>query len=295
MMDKAIAWAVVAMLLLAGQPAAAEDCGLKQLAALDIVILDDGSLAVPVGIEGVRQLLVVAMERPHTALFSDFTRETKPRTRALPDGIIIGGVSGITTIDEFRIGSVVSKNVRVLRQEERDVVRADVVGYLANDILENFEVELDIAHRKLNLFDQAHCPGQLVYWTDAAAVVPFELQEGGAMSLSMELDGKPVTVAFGTKPGHGTIGLATAKHIGFDPAGHFKTLTMSGISINEPAIDVVDVKSVSSSMCKPEKGSFRNIICDGTEVQLGLDEFKGLRIMVSFKEKKLYITGADAH
>ncbi len=40
-----------------------------------------------------------------------------------------------------------------------------VVGVIGTDLLGKFDVDLDIAHKKLNLFSPDHCKGQVVYWT----------------------------------------------------------------------------------------------------------------------------------
>ena len=196
-----------------------------------------------------------------------------------------------------------------------------VIGEVGLDKLQGYDVELDLAHDKLNLFQKDHCKGQVIYWTGTAAIVPFEMQLDGQIMIPTELDGVPIKVNLDTTRLTSQMTFATAHRLlgvrhadlelisGADDHHpdkyryHFKTLAVGGLTINNPEIVISDY-GAAETICDGHLHSdvygpyhsARTYRCSGTaDMQIGLKQLRQLRLFIAFSEKTLYITPADAH
>ena len=75
-----------------------------------------------------------------------------------------------------------------------------VLGPLSSQFMNVADMELDLAHRKLNLFKQTSaCKGQQVYWGGAVTAVPLYVDPTGLLVFPMEVDGKAVEASLNTQ------------------------------------------------------------------------------------------------
>src|SRR5262249_10847973 len=75
---------------------------------------------------------------------------------------------------------------------------SDVVGTLGPDIFSQFDVELDYAAKKLNLFSPDHCEGRVIYWQPKAlAVIPMQVVSGHVV-VPVTVDGHRLKAAVDT-------------------------------------------------------------------------------------------------
>jgi hypothetical protein len=72
----------------------------------------------------------------------------------------------------------------------RRYTRSDIIGILGIDYLWKMDLELDLAHRMLNLYEPSKCPGREVYWSSQYNVVPLRRDAFGNFFFPMELDGR---------------------------------------------------------------------------------------------------------
>jgi hypothetical protein len=240
--------------------------------------------------------------------------------------------NGITTVlqrkvnlAEFQIGALDIKDYPMFAMPAW--TNADgIVGVLGTSMLSHVDVELDFQNAKMNLFLPTQCTNP-VYWSNSFAVLPLELNSlTGEATSPLSLDGKTLQGAFSTDPGHGEMSLFVATNVlGIsisDPrvkeAGikansddlkiyryPFKSLTLNGISIQDPMIDLTtdrpatdigdcaDIKLRGGwySGSGQEKGA--SAMC-ATDLTIRLDELRKLHLYFAFSEKKLYVTAADA-
>jgi predicted aspartyl protease len=198
-------------------------------------------------------------------------------------------------IPYLRTGNLLARDVHALILTQHLLPPAS--GVIGPDLLMHYEVELDFAKKKMNLFAQDHCPGELVYWThDPVATLPLRVDDFGHVGLDVVLDGKPVPAALDTGA---PISSMTLKNAADDfaltpdspgmtkkvlPAGtvylyQFKSLMLGGIAISNPTI------YLAGGQQSQVKRDFL----------LGLEELSKLHVLISYKEKTLYATAPDAH
>ena len=221
-------WSCLAVLVVAAMfvadAEAAPDCKLVREASLDMTILPDGKLAVPVTIGTTEKKMIVSLHDSLSYVFGTFADSQSFSSQTAESAVQTGdgSMTRHVTLPNLQIGMAQGHDIHVYRMERDFLGYPDVVGLLGTDLLRNFDVEFDFKANKLNLFSQDHCPGAVVYWAKAAASVPLQTDAIGHITIAMELDGKPLAVSFDTSPGHARMTMATAQRlfdINDDPPG----------------------------------------------------------------------------
>lgn len=314
----AAGFALVAFALSNALAARADDCSLKQVASLDVNTSSDGFVTVPVKVGGTDARFMLEMGVAHSGIFGSVADAMKMESRPFPDTVkavfYVGGpVAAFVRIPDLEIGSMRLIGPSVFKMSENNLP-SGFTGVLAIDILSHFDVEWDPAKSKLNLFSSDHCPGHTVYWsTGPAASVPFAQDRLGQVFLHMELDGKDVSVTLSTlhqTAEMGTLALKRLFGVGKESpdlkavtsGNHtsyrypFKTLSLGGVTINNPNVEVFDNDGSIECDGKPHRNGIKEEECfGGSDVLLGLSELRRLHLYFAFGEKKLYATAADAH
>src|ERR1700722_11945744 len=176
--------------------ASADDCKLKQVASLDAIMGDHGEVLVPAGLENFNGYLSLDIASPTSTL----TRAAAETLRLKPETIppeetftFNGEKSKFAAHASLKLGNAAGSTIFVIMEGHNDG-DARASGNLAYDVLKNFDIELDLAHNKVNLFLQDHCPGKVVYWTHTAAIaaVPIKVRGLADMTIPMQLDGKDI-------------------------------------------------------------------------------------------------------
>ena len=315
-----LAAAILAFCALAGA-ARAQDCRLHQYGSVPLHVADM-RVSLPVTIGGVPRDFGFSLQGTFNIMSLDLVEELKIPIRRLPRDVEMRSFRESVTVPELIIGNIRMTDVQFL-VGPRELGNPGVRGMIAIGMFGRTDIELDMAGRKLNLFSQDHCPGKVVYWTQAFSQVPFEQQGFGFVRPKMELDGKPVTVALNLNARSAMDMGAAKKLFGLDenspgmtvaqtaPDGvkvyhyPFKTLSAGDFKVANPAIAIVGVPSrpgacpqgrIFDQPDSRERYTLGGSACYGDlTLFLGYSVLSKLRLYFSMKEKLLYITDADAH
>jgi hypothetical protein len=200
------------------------------------------------------------------------------------------------------------------RYNPDDKRQPEFAGIIAPDFLQHFDVDFDFAVNKLNLISQDHCEGKVVYWhAPAVAVVPMQLDRGGHVTFRMVLDGRRVSAMIDTGASDTLLNLNVARQafkidanapdlekVGELQGGYtaniyrrrFKTLTVEGVTINEPMITLLpDLMSKGSE--SPRTGSLIREEPGIPNLILGMPTLNKLHLYIAYQERKVYITAAN--
>lgn len=310
---------LLAAAFVAGAAQAEEQCTLRQVASLDLTHLPDGALSIPITLSGKKQPIALDISDPFSYLYADYGDAEKFKISKLPSGIVVN-VNGrqskqLYKVPDIAIGNAGGKDIQFVRAEGPHRFGEEVVGELALDLLAGFDAELDLKSGKLNLFSQYHCPGQVVYWAKTYAVLPFQTDASGHTNFKMMLDGKWITVSLELAPTHGRMGTKTAKRL-FDidesapglekvpdlPADApvvyrypFKSLGIEGVAITNPTVHLYQQTAECRSNITIDPASNPYRCFGGSDLRIGQAILSQLHLYFAFKEKKLYVTAADAH
>jgi hypothetical protein len=193
-------------------------------------------------------------------------------------------------------------------------------GIFAADFMQNYDIDIDFAGKKLNYFLTNHCDGRVVYWpAGIVSVVPFHgwnTHGDSHMEVTVKLDGHEMTALVDTGASSSTLDAGTAHQL-FDLSPDtpgavedgtmgarnqkvfrwtFKTLQLGGLTIYDPKMRVLpDLMGKGDSSTIAADSHIRRIT-DGMQptMLIGMDVLRRLHMYIAFKEGKLYLTaGSD--
>jgi hypothetical protein len=309
-----------ALLAVTNVTATADTCQLTRVASIDITVTSGGAVLVPVAIKGQPEYMVLAMDTAHSALL-----KTSADTLALdqtftPHRIKVTYFGSVTdrvaTASGFDLGGV-KGDIDMLAVRDLQSFDPRAAGVLGLDVMRNFDVELDIAGGKLNLFSQDHCPGKVIYWTHApSAALPMDMAKLGNYTVPMQMDGQKLRVSFNTTRPESLMSMDVAHEFfelteiaaGVLPAipakidgstarkYTFKALSADGIVVSNPEILLVGDYDSSQERCNTDPQAHANHACYGGEadLQLGVNLQRKLHFFYDFSEKMIYFTAAGA-
>jgi predicted aspartyl protease len=305
---------IVALLAITPTPAFAQDCALKQLTSVDLKYDPSGGPLIPVTINGQPEAMLIdtggyestVTEQTVDSFHLSEVGLPRPFWLELADGKFM---SRAAWLSELTIGPMRAKDWRFAVIPRAEAGSNNWAGTISPDILANYDVEFDFGAGKFSLLSQDHCPGQVVYWTKGAyASIPIEVSARDYhIRLTAMLDGKPVNVLIDTGTSTSAMNFSTARELfGIapdDPAlvrlwcpacaadsplngtvrYPFKTLSFGGVNVQNPRINLYP------DTLKGLGNGYQN------QLLIGMTILRELHLYIAYGEKKLYVTGADAH
>ena len=311
--------AVIAALC-AAAPATGQTCGLTKVATYDMESTDSGHVVIKMKIGDEERLMAVDTG----AWFSHLTEETVDALK-LPhqtsDQFISYDAYGrhsneVATAPSLDIGPLKVRSVDFIIAPRGANFGKDVSGLLGGNVLKHFDLDFDFANRKFSLFDQDHCPGQVVYWTASGfSKIPFEFN-GSQITLPVTLDGHQMEAMLDTGAFASTISTPMANQIfdltqssaDVDRTSHtdkdgttwtdythvFNALRFGGMTIPSVTLHLVEDK-MGKAVQQERASNNHELPLHLPQVLIGIEELRHLHLYISYKEKLLYVTVADAH
>jgi hypothetical protein len=178
-----------------------------------------------------------------------------------------------------------------------------VLGPLSSQIALAADMELDLAHGKLNLFTQTSaCDGGQVYWGGEVATVPLYVDQSGLLVFPVEVDGQSVEASLNTQ-GRATVmsqkvikkffGKDSRQAGGADQGYRRMSLTARGLEMNDVEVRLLDDRK---SPCVPTTSDrhsraigFDQCISQAP-LSIGTDLLRRLRIYIATKEGRIFFT-----
>ena len=224
----------------------------------------------------------------------------------------------VTQVDEFTIGQAVWKNWRVRVAGEGDFggerdLSADVAVLLGDSFFEQVDVEFDLAHNAVRLYETKDCEGMsLAYWaTEPAGEVPIEARSG--IRFTVEINGKPVRAELDSGSSTSILTKPDAARLGVTPespgivagacirdsetkttldswVGQFESFAIGNERIKNPRIRFADLwKNVAYT----KTGSrLPTHFVGRPDMLLGGDFLRSHRVLVARSQRKMYFTYA---
>lgn len=299
---RALVFAAAAAALVA--PALAEeDCRLQIATSLPLDFESAARPVVPAAINGQPIRLLVDTGSPGMAL-----QEAKAKALGLDyevakrweKGRIFGGtgLNRYTTVNDFTLGKLKAGGISfMLIPDERQIPGAD--GLLGATILDYYDVDLDFANAKMNLFAPHRCPGRVVYWTQDESVIakiPLDKESGGHIRMEVEINGQTIKATVDTGASHSVMdaetfmpkfGLSPSSpgmqeyHVPDDPNPRyhyvFKEMHLNGVTVKNARVTFI---SQNYSRARDY------------DMLLGMDVLRELHLFIAYKERMFYVTAA---
>ena len=298
----------------------AKNCQLKRYASLELSEPVGSHLLVPVTIKGTRAYMVLDLASAYSSVLesaaSRFALPTQSITTHVEVHVAGKQLQRLATVAPFSLGGLEFKSAEFLVFPDKifsgGTADAPVIGILGMNFLSQFDIELDVAHRKMNLFSQDHCPGHTVYWSKTYDSAPIRLGALGELYFPMELDGKKLETTLATSNPMTTLHTdATRKLYNFDShstdieaetdaagntTAHYRAMKLSGegLEIINARIQLVDPTPNTSCYLSNRNGAASYGGCLGVHpLLLGQNVLSKLHLFIALKEKVLYFTPAD--
>ena len=300
--------------------AEAKSCQLKRYASIDLTVVKGSYLLVPVTIQGTRAYMVLNMGSAFSNVTESAVITLALKTKPVPDSVAVREsgrqVKKLATVTSFLLGGLQfrSADFLVIPNESFSSTLADapIVGFLGMDVFGQVDIELDAAHRKMNLFSPDHCAGHTVYWSGKYDSVPIRFGTLGEFYFPMELDGKKLETTLATSRPMTILQTdATRKLYNFDShspdiesdtdsagrtTGHYRAMKLSGegIEIINARISLVDPAPNTGCHLSSRSGAATYEGCFGIHpLSLGQNVIDKLHLYIATKEKMLYFTPAN--
>jgi predicted aspartyl protease len=280
---------------------AASKCALKQIAWLDFALTKDGRPTIDVKLGGRGARLIIDTGSSFSLIDQSMATALKltPKSRSAPADL--GNGNGAGELPSARIPSVQLGAVELGKAYDFFIYpngRAEwgsgVSGTIGVNVLQDIDLELDMARRKAGFYSQKHCRGKVVYWAGEWFEIPMKRRRGSAAVVL--LDGRQLTATVDTGSSHSILDLdAATKVFGLTPGGkslqaeatvsvggrkipgfrgRFGKLVMGGFEVHGASIRVADIA--------------------GTDIILGMQHLQYLHLYFAYGEDKVYATGAHA-
>lgn len=297
-----------------------EDCNLKRMGSVDLTTVND-RIAVSVTVNGHPARMLLDVSDIATTIGGQYAQPLGLKVHLLRPGAAVDfGNTRITqsaALTSFAVGSVQFSKADFFVVSSKRAPSADrepLIGQLGMDVLGNLDFELDFANNTLNFYSHDHCPGRVVYWTNAYSSAPMTRGRLGNYYFPIELEGKKVEASISTtNPGTSLPTEVTRRLYGFDEkspgietetstaggaVAHYRAmaLTGSGLSVKNARIELHTSPPGHNCSLTTMGGPARYEGCMGGEAPLllGLNVARHLHLYFATKEHVLYFSDAAA-
>jgi predicted aspartyl protease len=291
---------------------AAEDCALKQIASLPLSPSNGRAIIVPASINGTELRFSLESSSNMSTLLTATANKLQLPLEELR-GIEVYGPSGQlavskTRIHEFKIGQSVGHDFDMFLMKETGKETDYHDGTLGSNFLWQFDIEVDLFNNKVNLFNHNHCPGKVVYWSDAHFEDEFYLSTEKKIVLHTIINNTKMNAIL-------NLGAATTS---------LNWIAANKLGITEESPDIEEIKDIKDSNAKKiknykykldsieigsEKLSKFPVYIYGTgitmraatgsnikehdydrDIEIGTDFLMFNRIFISYEEHKIHFT-----
>jgi hypothetical protein len=198
---------------------AAAGCQMLQLAELDVTIQNNMPL-VPVIIDGESVQMIVDTSYTRTQIRRSAAKELHLKLR--PSIMAFHGPNGLdqadmTSVPDFTFAGIKTHQIAFYVTAQQ-VATENVVGILGEDILSHFDIEFDLASRKIRLFAPKDCKGdQVAYWTHDYFVADLTHGEIAVPLIDVSLNGQKMLAAFSSGNPQSTVTIQAMRQSGIKP------------------------------------------------------------------------------
>ncbi len=295
-----------------------KDCRLKQYASVDLEIGDE--VSVPVLVNGRSARMQLDLAWSVTRVWRSALADLGMRAHHFHSDVKIdgGAINQSAAFKSLVIGALdLGKGSFVVAPlpEKRGTSTLPelTVGALGMDVFGHVDFELDLAHAKLNLFSQDHCPGAVVYWSRTFASAPLYRGTIGNLYVIMEADGRAIESTFSPNDPWTLLTLDAASRLygrdsvspgtPVDADGAFQVNSERLMQLSIPGLTIKDAKVILAPPidCRllatggtADAAAYVHQCMGVYPMQLGRNVLQKLRLYFATGENVLYFTAADS-
>jgi predicted aspartyl protease len=223
----------------------------------------------------------------------------------------VGGETEVETayVEEFKIGQAARKGWWVMVAGERDF-GGDAAFLLGEDFFQQADVEFDLAHHAVRLFQPKDCNGvSLAYWaTDVVGEVEIDKIDGRRpwIVLTVRINGHPVKAMVDSGASSSLLDKRVAAGLGVTPETPGVVAGGRTIGLGKKSVDVwigrFQSFAIGNETIKDTTIKFADLLAEvpgdvpeGARMPpmvLGIDFLRAHRVLVAHSQRKIYFTYA---
>ena len=195
-------------------------CPPKPLTSIDLTV--DGPVLVPVTLQGQPAWMILQTEASVTLIYSNAAAALHLSMRNIEKDYFemsLGGrrVTQLASFKPLTIGEMpVARTdfmVDPFPHDTQMYAGKWIAGSLAMDLLWSYDVDLDLAHKKLVLYSSNSCDGRAVYWTQHYGQVPMNFTAIGNIYFTAEIDGRKLETSIATSSESSAMSVDVARRL----------------------------------------------------------------------------------
>jgi hypothetical protein len=297
-------------------------CELKQVAAIEVGFDSGGGILVPVHVEGHPGFLKLQLSAGLPWLYPASIEELglAAKTR----GVGFDGSIGSHKVErQVKVRSTVLGGANFAGWDysvlpDTQAVRPQYRGYpvfgtMSSSFMNVVDMELNLAERRINLFQPNRCHTAPVYWDSEVTAVKLYTDRTGLLLFPMELEGAFIETSLNTTTRTSLITAEIVKrYLGFDedspgvehesvPGGteiaSFRAMSLSakGLQVRNTRVRIRKFEGCVPSASGKDTGAIgcRDLL-GFTPFSIGTDLMRRLRIYASVVDGKIYFTRVDS-
>jgi len=277
--------------------AVADDCRLIPFGVLTPAADLQDRLVVTATIAGQPARALLDMDTPHTQV-----SETKAKAfdlRRRDRSLAVRETASQDWNEEFVAFSNIALGTAQIPDLEAAVVHEDLLGADVRPgagFMNQFDMELDLAHNAIRLYSTKHCEGKVVYWSDDYLLLPFELTRTGKIVVEANVNGKPVKARIAPGWLHTGVSTKSIGNLASGAAGQgslvLDSLEFGGLKLQHVAASIYQPVPDSATPTGSHVKDHIEVV--EPDVTIGDDILRKLRLYIAIKESKAYFTLAGA-
>ena len=234
---------------------------------------------------------------------SDATVLTRTAARRL--GVIasgparrIGAAGGQAAVSParlatFSLGALALRDVPALLA---DAPAPPLDGVLGLDVMNAFELDLDVPEGKATFYRMRPCPGALPAWPGPTVALPAQMQAGsGHLFVSVAIDGEPLRGMLDSGASISTLSVQAAEDVRINQRNLARLPGMRGQALNEAGL-VVRSRTFGSMQVGPDRLdapvlSIADLPPFAGDLLVGADYLATRRIWFSFLLGRVFVQG----
>ena len=247
---------------------------------------ETGRFAVPISVQGQEfRFYIDTGAHRHTmaSAVAEILKASRKKVPGTPEKMTGGEpLSEYTTVKELTLGGLKTPEMTMYILSNERLRGKD--GLLASDLWSHFDVELDYANGRLNLFEP--CSGRAAYWahSDGPITIPFTLNSNNHIHVAGTLGDRPIDIRVDTGGSETTPDISRMSYFGLSPSspgvrdmgnGLWYRYTFPKLEFGPLSIPNANVAFVSGTR---------------SEVFVGSDILRRYHVLISYKDKTITLT-----
>lgn len=286
--------------LLSGRPTYANGCGTKPLGKIIVATLNRAPI-VTVSANGHAVTLILDTGAERTILTPEVAERIGAQRPSIEFQRQVRGITGNLPSHEIELRSFAAgpvaipwRRLLVASVNMANVFPTPLDGLLGADVLSDFDVDLDLPHHELTLYEKQTCPTAAPDWRAPYVSLDTGLSRGERLFFPVRLDGRPLTGFIDTGSQITAISITAARTLGLSEtllAGDRPVVTQGVAAARlQSRVHRFEKLEIGAAMISKPEMIVTDLKLDEADMVLGMDLLASRRLWLSYESRKIFLS-----